>query len=184
MQGCAVFLVPGTTHSPGTAREPGTVQDFLCCKAATRFVGEAIFEDVYSQAPFISLGLCQYITGITISDRLVAKCFGCLLSCERAKGKNSHWFQQAAGKKAEICFETRLRGSTGATRHHVRTNVVTSGLFPFGLRKVTAIFHGHPFLKRIWHLRAALKNGETPAERGHKYAASRGTANHQSYLRE
>lgn len=31
---------------------------------------------------FFSSGLCQYITGITISDCLIAKLFGSLLSCE------------------------------------------------------------------------------------------------------
>lgn len=39
VQGCAVFLQPGTTRSPGSAREPGTIQDCLCRKVVMRFVG-------------------------------------------------------------------------------------------------------------------------------------------------
>lgn len=72
---------------------------------------EGLFEDVCSPMLFFlsSSGLCQYIMGITISDCLIAKIFGSLLSCEQAKGKNSHGFQQ---ERAEM----RARCLMGATR--------------------------------------------------------------------
>lgn len=77
--------------------------------------------------------VCVYVVGITISDRLVAMRFGCLLSGERVKGEKTPTdFNRQQEKKAAMCFETGPGGSTGAPRRHLITNGVTSGLFPFG----------------------------------------------------
>ena len=80
VQGCVVFLQPGTTNSPGTARAPGTVQAPLCCKVVVMLLEKGLSEDVYS--PTQTLDLCHCVVGKTTSDCLMAKVFGCLLSCE------------------------------------------------------------------------------------------------------
>lgn len=69
-------------------------------------VREETPEDVQSQVPFISLGLCQYITGVTISRCLVVKPLGVRLSrgeklpeCNRRKAESGFETHSEAGRE-------------------------------------------------------------------------------------